>query len=708
MAHPALAQHLAALQEAGVPLPSGPGWEAFLEAADAAFGKAAEADLLKEEAVQDKKALTLITSRLVALMDSVQSGFLVETPDGKVGLVNQALCNLFRMEESPWSHINREALDLLRECGARLRRPEAFLQLATSVPARGRLEVTELPARDGRYLALEVVPIRLGGEDYGFLWMFQDITERRRDQERLVSSARELAQARDRALELASLKSDFLANMSHEIRTPMNGIIGMAGLLMDAPLEGEHREYVETIRSCGESLLALINDILDFSKIEAGKLDLESIDFDLLEVMDDALSILGVKAHAKEVELVCQVAPAVPRRVKGDPVRLRQVLTNLVDNGVKFTEKGYVEVRVQVAEDGRGQPLLRFQVEDTGPGMAPDAVSRLFQSFSQADTSTTRKFGGTGLGLAICKRLCQLMGGDIGVESAPGRGSTFWFTLRLQSLEEARALPAADAVGPVFLAGLSPHLYRTLRAQLTGWGLKAEHLAPTPEGLEALRGLERAVVLGALGEGAMSRAFFKALKEDPALAARVRTFILASRYSASEQKAARARGFKEMLAVPVRTGQLIQILALAPGAFEAAAAAAPAPPAPDLESPRLLLAEDNPVNQRLALAVLKKQGFTNVDVAENGQEALNAAMAHSYGLIFMDCQMPVMEGYEATRRIREREVGRRRTPIIALTAHAMVGDREKCLDCGMDDYLTKPLRPQALEGVLRKYLGTGC
>jgi len=337
--------------------------------------------------------------------------------------------------------------------------------------------------------------------------------------------------------------------------------------------------------------------------------------------------------------------------------------------------------------------------------MAPEAVARLFQSFSQADTSTTRKFGGTGLGLAICKRLCQLMGGDIGVESQPGRGSTFWFTLRLQALEEALALPAADAVGPVFLAGLSQHLYRSLRAQLTGWGLKADHLAPGPESLETLRALPRAVVLGALGEGAMNRAFFKALREDPALAAKVRTFVLASRYSASEQKTARTRGFREMLHVPVRNGQLIQVLAMAPRPQGAAPASAHAEVPADLEAPRLLLAEDNPVNQRLAVAVLKKQGFVNVDVVENGLEALNAAMAHSYGLILMDCQMPVMEGYEATRKIREREVGKRRTPIIALTAHAMVGDREKCLDCGMDDYLTKPLRPQALEGVLKKYLG---
>ena len=697
--------HLDQMRAAGLILPEGPAWDTFLEAAGTAFAGATELDQLRDEGEQSRKALNTITTRLVALMDSVQAGFLVETPDRQIALANQALCRLFHVEASPWSLINMDAVAFVAECGRRMRDPSlltAVVQQGT-LP-QGRVTVPEIPMRDGRILSLELAPINLGEESQGILWMFEDITQRKWDERRLESTARELAEARDRAVELANLKSDFLANMSHEIRTPMNGIIGMAGLLMDAPLQGEHRENLETIRSCGESLMALLNDILDFSKIEAGKLDMESIDFDLLEVLDDLLSILGVKAFAKEVELVYQVAPSVPRAVKGDPVRLRQVLSNLVDNGLKFTAQGHVELRVNVlAEDG-DDVLLKFEIEDTGPGMKAEAIPRLFQSFSQEDTSTTRNFGGTGLGLAICKRLCGLMGGTIGVESQLGRGSTFWVTMRLTKLNTQKALPDPALVPAIFLAGLPPNLYRTLRVQLADWGYQVHHMARQPESLELLRGLPRALVLGVLDEGEMSKAFFKGLREDPALALTVRTLPLASRYSASEQKAARHAGFTETLTVPIRSSQILKVLEMTPRHLEAAATRKGPPEVVEAEKPRLLLAEDNPVNQRLALAVLRKQGYTQVDAVSNGLEALNAAMAHSYGLILMDCQMPVMEGYEATRKIRERQVGRLRTPIIALTAHAMVGDREKCLDCGMDDYITKPLRPEALQAILKKWL----
>jgi signal transduction histidine kinase/CheY-like chemotaxis protein len=691
------------MQAAGLSLPEGPAWEGFLAAADTAFAQAEEAAQLRQDDEQSRKALNTITSRLVALMDSVQAGFLVETPDRQIALANQALCKLFQVEGSPWSLINTDAVGFMAQCGRRMRDPGLVAALIGHERPAGRMAIPEIPMRDGRILALEVAPVNLGEESMGMLWMFEDITQRKWDERRLESTARELAEARDRAVELANMKSDFLANMSHEIRTPMNGIIGMAGLLMDAPLQGEHRENLETIRSCGESLMALLNDILDFSKIEAGKLDMECIDFDLLEVLDDLLSILGVKAFAKEVELVHQVAPSVPRAVKGDPVRLRQVVSNLVDNGLKFTSKGYVELRANVVAEGGDEVLVKFEIEDTGAGMSPEAIPRLFHSFTQEDTSTTRNYGGTGLGLAICKRLAGLMGGTIGVESKVGQGSTFWVTIRLIRRSAEKGLPDPAKAPPIFLAGLPPNLYRTLRVQLTDWGFQVLHITRGPEGLETLRALPQALVLGVLDEGEMSKAFFKALLQDPALASKVRTLPLASRYSASEQKAARHAGFTETLSVPIRSSQLIKALERTPKHLEAVAARR-IPEEGERETPRLLLAEDNPVNQRLALAVLRKQGYTHVDAVANGLEALNAAMAHSYGLILMDCQMPVMEGYEATRKIRERQVGRARTPIIALTAHAMVGDREKCLDAGMDDYLTKPLRPEALQAVLSKWL----
>ncbi|MBI1751709.1 MAG: response regulator [Acidobacteria bacterium] len=681
----------------GVALPEGPLWDAFLEDIEARLSEAASQ-------AQSTQALSATTTRLVALMENLQAAVLVESPDHRVALANTTFCQIFGLDHTSWSLVQQDAIECLADCAQCLVEPAQLMAIADA-GARGDSVATvpELRFRDGRTLSLELVPIRLGGEGFGHLWMFHDITARKADEQRFAAAAAELAVSRDKAVDLANLKSDFLANMSHEIRTPMNGIIGMAGLLGDTQLAEQQREYLETIRSCGESLLALLNDILDFSKIEAGKLSIESIDFDLFEVIDDLTSILGANAFNKGVELVCYTAPNVPRLVKGDPVRLRQILSNLVDNGLKFTSQGFLEIRVGLAQDGDEDVLLRFEIEDTGPGVKPEALPRLFQSFSQEDTSTTRKFGGTGLGLAICKRLCELMGGSIEVESLLGRGSIFRFTLRMARQKPGHEASGLAALPPVFLVGLPPALYRSLRVQLGAWGLRTDHLPPVPESLDLLRSLPEAWVLGCQGGGNLSKAFFQGLLEDPKLSCSVRSLILTSRYSASQQKDARQAGFKELIGIPVRHGQLLDLLSGAPRRKGATEGTPAATAAVELAAPRLLLAEDNPVNQRLALAVLKKCGH-EVDAVSNGLEALNAAMAHSYGLILMDCQMPEMDGYEATRRIRERQVGRQRTPIIALTAHAMVGDREQCLECGMDDYLTKPLRPDALVATLNKWL----
>ncbi|WLT31212.1 ATP-binding protein [Geothrix sp. PMB-07] len=697
MENPLVKEHLERMRAQGLILPEGPAWEAFLEDIEAGLSAAAGQS-------QSAQALSATTTRLVALMENLQAAVLVESPDHRVALANTTFCQMFGLEHTSWSLVQQDAIECLAQCAECLLDP---MQLLTVADADARTDsvftLSDLRFRDGRTLSLELVPIRLGGEGFGHLWMFHDITVRKLDEQRFAAAAEELAASRDKAVDLANLKSDFLANMSHEIRTPMNGIIGMAGLLGDTQLAEQQREYLETIRSCGESLLALLNDILDFSKIEAGKLSIESIDFDLFEVIDDLMSILGANAFNKGVELVSYIAPNVPRAVKGDPVRLRQILSNLVDNGLKFTSQGFLEVRVGLAQDGEEDVLLRFEIEDTGPGMKPEALPRLFQSFSQEDTPTTRKFGGTGLGLAICRRLCELMGGSIEAESQLGRGSIFRFTLRVARQKPGHGMPDLATMPPVFLVGLPPALYRSLRVQLGAWGLRADHLSPVPDSLDLLQSLPEAWVLGCQGGGGLSKTFFQGLREDPKLSRSVRSLILTSRYSASQQKDARQAGFKELIGMPVRSGQLLDLLSGAPRRKGAAEGAPLAPVAAELGAPRLLLAEDNPVNQRLALAVLKKCGY-EVDAVSNGLEALNAAMAHSYGLILMDCQMPEMDGYEATRRIRERQVGRQRTPIVALTAHAMVGDREQCLECGMDDYLTKPLRPDALVATLNKWL----
>jgi signal transduction histidine kinase/CheY-like chemotaxis protein len=691
--------HLDRMKATGMTLPEGPAWDAFLTDLEA---RLSIASML--ERTQGANALSATTTRLVALMENLQAAVLVESPDHRVALANSCFCEMFRLEHTSWSLVQQDAIECLGQCAEGLIDPGLLLALTNSqARVDDVLTLPELRCMDGRILSLELVPIRLGGEGFGHLWMFHDITLRKLDEQRFAAAAAELAVSRDKAVDLANLKSDFLANMSHEIRTPMNGIIGMAGLLGDTTLAEQQREYLETIRSCGESLLALLNDILDFSKIEAGKLSIESIDFDLFEVLDDLMSILGANAFNKGVELVSYIAPAVPRAVKGDPVRLRQILSNLVDNGLKFTSHGFLEVRVAMVEDLDDGVLLRFEIEDSGPGMKPEALPRLFQSFSQEDTSTTRKFGGTGLGLAICKRLCELMGGTIDVESQLGRGSIFRFTLRVARQNAAPTIPDLSAMPPVFLVGLPPALYRSLRVQLGAWGLRTGHLTPDPASLDQLKTLDSAWVLGAQGGGALSKAFFAGLLEDPKLSKTVRSMVLTSRYSASQQKDARQAGFKELIGIPIRSGQLLDLLTGAPRRKSGHETVSSAPVAAELGAPRLLLAEDNPVNQRLALAVLKKCGY-QVDAVANGLEALNAAMAHSYGLILMDCQMPEMDGYEATRRIRERQVGRQRTPIVALTAHAMVGDREQCLECGMDDYLTKPLRPDALVATLKKWL----
>ncbi|HET7722303.1 MAG TPA: ATP-binding protein [Acidimicrobiales bacterium] len=507
---------------------------------------------------------------LAATLDATADGVLVVDPDGRITSFNRRFTEMWRLPEEVLEAGDAAALASVLD---QLADREAFLAKVEDLydhPEAESLDVLHFV--DGRVFERTSKPQRVGGEIVGRVWSFKDDTERHRLQ---ADVAMALAQAQ----EASRLKSAFVATVSHEIRTPMNGVLGLTEMLLDSDLDATQRVQLQALRESGQSLLSLINDILDFSKIEAGKLDLEEADFDLAAVVGSVAGTISAQARAKGLDLHVDIDGNVPSWVRGDSLRLRQILLNLAGNAVKFTDHGQVTIGVSTLGEGQ----LRFRVTDTGIGIAPEARATLLDPFSQADSSTTRRFGGTGLGLAICAQLVDLMDGTLDFDSAVGRGSTFWFDL---------SLPAA-----------SPASTST--------------------------------------------------------------------------------------AVPASTSSAAGRSVVGPVA---------GPPAP---AARVLLADDARINQLVGVALLERLGCT-VDVVTNGAEAVEAVLRKDYDVVLMDCLMPVMDGYEATARIRSLEGGSRRTPIIALTASAMVGDRERCLAAGMDDYLAKPLDRAALAGVVAR------
>lgn len=662
-------------------------------------------DVTSRQRAQDqaREALAQVEG-LAAIVESSADAIIGMTPTGHITSWNRAAEKLYgyAAAEATGQNVRLLLPDYLRA--------EDEVLAAVQNGGQARSFETDRMRKDGSIVpvSLTVSPIRGEKGVIGIASIEQDITARR-------AAEAELLAAREAALESSRLKSEFLATMSHEIRTPMNGVIGLTTLLLDTPLDETQRKYAEGVQTAAGALLTLINDILDFSKLEAGKIDLDTMPFDPQDLMEEVASLLAEPAQGKGLELIAYCHPDVPAQLVGDAGRIRQVLLNLASNAVKFTASGEVAIRVTLEDQDARTALVRFEVSDTGIGIDPADHSRMFDSFSQADASTTRRYGGTGLGLAICRRLTEVMGGDIGLTSTPGKGSTFWFSLRLPIAEAPGWVPGRTV--PSQLEGLRVLVVDdnatnrfVLESQLKTWGLRPE---PVADARTALDRSQHAAAEGKPFDIAVLDMFMPdmdglelahKLSSDSELRG-IRLMMLTSASQVSKTEMTEA-GISEWLTKPVRGSELydrlMRLVAESPKARPASALTPP--PKPDRPSKgRILVVEDNAVNQLVACEMVAKLGYV-AEVASDGAEAISAIASRAYAAVLMDCHMPVMDGFEATRAIRAREKGSDHLPIIAMTAGAQDEDRERCLAAGMDDYLSKPVGLAALVETLNRWV----